>query len=742
MKTVIIIGTLLLIGQVSIAQQSKIERADQLYNLLAFSEAIPEYESALSQKSSNQGELSLKLAKSYYFFGDIEKSRNYFSDAEGLKVSFSAEDCFIYSQCFKQSGDYVNADLWMKKYETLKPGTPSVIDFNKNPDYLASIRSEQKHFSIATVTFNSRMNDFGGYEYKKTNTIFIVSDRNSSPVKRIYGWNSMNFLDFLVVSNNNKGKTTINAHRSGNSKSHEGPLCFTADESRVFYTSNNNGRSTGTTGQKGLQNLILCTARVSADGNWFDKKVLKINSKEYSVGHPTISADGQWLYFISDMPGGYGGSDLYKAQILPDGEMGAPVNLGQMVNTEKQELFPWFSPEGQLFFSSNGFTGLGGLDIFVANLSAGEVKAVKHTGPEINSPKDDFGLIFSTNGKKGYFSSNREGGQGNDDIYSFELIAPFNFSLQLTGQITDIATGAVLKETEVALLDESGNIIQTVLSDEKGNYKFDLEPGQKYAVSFTQKGYTDVQKVVKVDPQAQNVKVDAAMAKVPTFGLLCKITEAESGNVLQGVSVQIVEPQSGKIIMDEITSPEGLSDSGLENVKIGDQLNLKVTISKEGYLSKTVDLSLKITKEGIYNVHEMIDASLGKIEVGVDLATLIDIKPIYFDLGKYTIRKDASVELDKIVKIMNEYPSMQIELGSHTDCRGSIASNETLSSNRAKASAEYIKKRINNPERIYGKGYGESKLKVDCPCEGAVKSACPETEHQKNRRTEFLIIKM
>jgi len=689
MKTVIIIGTLLLIGQVSIAQQSKIERADQLYNLLAFSEAIPEYESALSQKSSNQGELSLKLAKSYYFFGDIEKSRNYFSDAEGLKVSFSAEDCFIYSQCFKQSGDYVNADLWMKKYETLKPGTPSVIDFNKNPDYLASIRSEQKHFSIATVTFNSRMNDFGGYEYKKTNTIFIVSDRNSSPVKRIYGWNSMNFLDFLVVSNNNKGKTTINAHRSGNSKSHEGPLCFTADESRVFYTSNNNGRSTGTTGQKGLQN-----------------------------------------------------SDLYKAQILPDGEIGAPVNLGQMVNTEKQELFPWFSPEGQLFFSSNGFTGLGGLDIFVANLSAGEVKAVKHTGPEINSPKDDFGLIFSTNGKKGYFSSNRDGGQGNDDIYSFELIAPFNFSLQLTGQITDIATGAVLKETEVALLDESGNIIQTVLSDEKGNYKFDLEPGQKYAVSFTQKGYTDVQKVVKVDPQAQNVKVDAAMAKVPTFGLLCKITEAESGNVLQGVSVQIVEPQSGKIIMDEITSPEGLSDSGLENVKIGDQLNLKVTISKEGYLSKTVDLSLKITKEGIYNVHEMIDASLGKIEVGVDLATLIDIKPIYFDLGKYTIRKDASVELDKIVKIMNEYPSMQIELGSHTDCRGSIASNETLSSNRAKASAEYIKKRINNPERIYGKGYGESKLKVDCPCEGAVKSACPETEHQKNRRTEFLIIKM
>ena len=122
---------------------------------------------------------------------------------------------------------------------------------------------------------------------------------------------------------------------------------------------------------------------------------------------------------------------------------------------------------------------------------------------------------------------------------------------------------------------------------------------------------------------------------------------------------------------------------------------MKVTISKEGYLSKTVDLNLKIIKEGIYNVHDMIDATIGKMEVGVDLASLIDVKPIYFDLGKYNIRKDATIELDKIVKIMNEYPTMEIELGSHTDCRGSIASNEKLSSNRANASADYIKTRIN-----------------------------------------------
>ena len=126
----------------------------------------------------------------------------------------------------------------------------------------------------------------------------------------------------------------------------------------------------------------------------------------------------------------------------------------------------------------------------------------------------------------------------------------------------------------------------------------------------------------------------------------------------------------------------------------------------------------------------------------MDLATLIDIKPIYFDLGKFVIRKDAALELDKIVKVMNDYPAMKIELGSHTDCRSSIAFNEKLSANRAKASADYIKSRIKNPERIYGKGYGESKLKIDCPCEGTVKSSCSEEEHQQNRRTEFVILKM
>ena len=143
-------------------------------------------------------------------------------------------------------------------------------------------------------------------------------------------------------------------------------------------------------------------------------------------------------------------------------------------------------------------------------------------------------------------------------------------------------------------------------------------------------------------------------------------------------------------------------------------------------------------KEGRYNVHEFLSIDLEKVEVGNDLADLIDLLPIYFDLGKSTIRSDAAIELDKIVKVMNDNPEMIIELGSHTDSRGSAKSNQSLSDRRAKSSADYIKKRITNPERITGKGYGESKLVNHCS-DGV---QCSELEHQANRRTEFIIVQM
>ena len=220
------------------------------------------------------------------------------------------------------------------------------------------------------------------------------------------------------------------------------------------------------------------------------------------------------------------------------------------------------------------------------------------------------------------------------------------------------------------------------------------------------------------------------------------VTDAATKKALSGVGVVITDLKNNSTLINENTKSSGDVSKQLQGYKKGDQLNLKIEISAPGYLKKAVEYKGAIDQAGLIQLHEKLNVELQAVAVGGDLAKTLGIKPIYFDLGKFNIRKDAAIELDKIVKVMNENPTMVIELGSHTDCRSSVQFNQTLSANRAKASAEYIQKRISNPSRIYGKGYGESKLLNDCGCEGTVKSNCSEEQHQLNRRTEFIIIKM
>jgi outer membrane protein OmpA-like peptidoglycan-associated protein len=275
---------------------------------------------------------------------------------------------------------------------------------------------------------------------------------------------------------------------------------------------------------------------------------------------------------------------------------------------------------------------------------------------------------------------------------------------------------------------------------------FDLEPEEEYsiAVSGVEK-YNDNQRSVStknLDAETTELDGNIALSKEVNLSLYCLVTDSKSALPLEEVKITITNNDDQNEFINRLTTKTGDIEKELLDKKVSDQLSYTIRLEKPGYLSKVVTFNYTILQMGRINVHETLDLTMDKIDIGLDLTSIIDINPIYFDLGKYTIRADAAIELNKIVKVMNENPAMEIELGSHTDCRGSIASNEKLSDNRAKASANYIKERITNPERINGKGYGETQLKVDCPCEGTVKSTCSEDEHQKNRRTEFVIIKM
>jgi outer membrane protein OmpA-like peptidoglycan-associated protein len=539
----------------------------------------------------------------------------------------------------------------------------------------------------------------------------------------------------------------VRISKKTNTRFHEGPLCFTADGKTVYFTRNNVSNGIAVRDDKGIQNLKLYKATVTQDGQWVEEVELPFNSRDYSVGHPSISPDGKIMYFASDMPGGFGGADIYKVSINSDGTYGKPENLGNSVNTEGQEMFPWISTDGNLFFSSNGHIGLGGLDIFVLLATKkAEFGKLLNVGRPVNSQNDDFAFSMNKDARTGYFASNRIGGKGDDDIFSYVLIKPFMQQLIVEGIIKDETTGQIISGAPVQLIDANGTVIGTTFSDKQGQYTFDLEPEMKYTIRVDNvPDYFDnsiAVSTMQLQPTTESVNGDVFLEKDPGLSLYCLVSDKSSGLPLNGVTVKITETTTKQSVLTATTQETGNVRSGLKDNKIGDKLSYSVVLSKEGYLEKTLNFTHVIITPGQINIHEILDVSMTKLNVGQDLATMIEIKPILFDLNKFNIRKDAALELEKIIKVMNQYPTMVIELGSHTDCRGSIASNTTLSDKRAKASAEYIKARITNPERIYGKGYGESKLKVDCPCEGTVKSTCSEEEHQKNRRTEFIIIKM
>jgi outer membrane protein OmpA-like peptidoglycan-associated protein len=231
--------------------------------------------------------------------------------------------------------------------------------------------------------------------------------------------------------------------------------------------------------------------------------------------------------------------------------------------------------------------------------------------------------------------------------------------------------------------------------------------------------------------------MDLNLEKDPGLSFYVLITDSKTKSPLGDVTIQLVNNMTGKSA-SYTTNAKGDMIKPLADKKLNDRGSYNFVLSKDGYIPKTVTYNVVFDKEGQYDVHSTIDLSMDPVVA--DLRDLIEINPISFDLGKWNIRPDAKVELDKIVEVMNKYPGMVVELGSHTDCRASKTFNMRLSDKRAKSSAAYIKSKITDPERIYGKGYGESRLLNGCECEGAVKSNCSEEEHEKNRRTEFKVI--
>ncbi|WP_430409676.1 OmpA family protein [Kordia sp.] len=627
---------------VGYAQEKELEKAAEKYDSYAFINAIEIYEK-VAEEGHKSKELFEKLGNAYYFNADLINASKWYGELFKLGEEIDPEYYFRYAQALKAEKRYAESDQKMKEFNQLTGSDLRASKFIKTRNYLDEIAALSGRFRIENLGVNSEYSDFAPSFYEE-NLVFSSARDTGVATRYKHKWNARPFLDLYVAEVQENGSlTNVDKFNSKlNTKYHESTSAFTKDGNTVYFTRNNYYKGKYKKDKKGINKLKIFRATREGDA-WVNVEELPFNSNNYSVAHPALSVDEKKLYFASDMPGTYGMSDLFVVDIKEDGTFGEPKNLGTTINTEGRENFPFISQNNELYFSSDGHVGLGGLDIFVMNIGI-ENSEIFNIGEPVNSSMDDFTFIINNTTKKGYFASNRDGGKGDDDIYSFIEMKPIQWTCEqeIAGVVKDEKTNEAIGSANVKLFDKDNNEIENTYSEVDGKFRFKklLECDQVYFVRASKKDY------------------NAAEALVPKQ-----------------------------------------EEKGLREV------------------------TLLLEKEEI------------PFKVGDDLAKILNIPIIYFDFDKSNIRPDAAAELEKVVAVMKQYPTLKIDVRSHTDSRGTDSYNMKLSQRRNEATRAYIVSRGIDANRLIGAGYGETRHVNKCS--NGVK--CSEEEHQLNRRSEFIV---
>ncbi|HAR19559.1 MAG TPA: hypothetical protein DCR46_02795 [Cytophagales bacterium] len=790
-KFLIIISNILLLQHFTAFAQ--FDNAERHYKKMRYALAIEAYEEAFKFNKPNLDALE-QLGDSYFKIGDTKNAERvlalYMSDTS--LVNPDVYTIFLYGQTLAQNGKYEEASHWFGRYHNVK----TLKDDSRGDDFSKAYKHNIHDFYKDSVLYdvyrldiNSPQSDFSPTFYKK-GIVFASARRKENGIRRVHAWNNAAFLDMYYVDTNSINERIFSTHigkekasdigysyteenkvlhsdetfstgndsktlgyhahifkgdsneyhssdpkplpHGFNNRRHDGPCTFTPNQKMIVFTRNNSKGGFAKRSKDGVNKMGLYYSFKEDSLTWKKVAAFPYNSKQYSTAHPAFAPDGKTMYFASDMPGGFGGSDLYKTTF--DGtRWSKPENLGPKINTDGSDIFPFIDNHGVLYFASNGHPGLGGLDLFRF-----EDKKVIHMNYPISSKKDDFGIAVWADGRKGYISSNRHYGGFDDDLYYFEA----SKAMILAGKVLNAKTNVILPNTRIVLFDTLGKVLAETISDEEGNYRLQIEHQKIYRITGSKNRYHDSTATIStVGIRGTNLNRDLHLWDKLNVMLIGTITDRETNEKIDSAQVRIVDKKTGQELFNDYTKV-GLFQNLIRDKKFNDEIAIDIHVSKQNYLGKLVNFNSIVTDSGEIILNLTIDLAIDKIKVGIDVAKVLKLNPIYYDFDKADIRPDAAVELDKVVEAMVENPALVIELGSHTDCRGKSTRNQQLSEWRAKSAVDYIVSKGIDKSRIYSKGYGESKLLNNCACEGDIKSSCLEEEHQLNRRTEFIIVKM
>lgn len=495
-----------LAGLTLTAQNKDTEKADKLFQKYEYVDAAQEY-LKLVDKGKADNYVYLQLADTYYnMFNTAEAARWY---AKATEQKQDAEIYYRYAQMLKATGKYEESNKQMRTFAQMAPNDLRAKAFNENPNYIPRLLDKNKLYEVKASDVSSEKSDFAAVLYDKS--VWFASARNTA--RKDYGWTDEPFLDIYRADYNDDGTiTNASAVSELNSKFHDGPVSVSADGNTLFFSSESFKEKESERNKKlnaKFSQVWLFKATREGD-KWGNVTPLPFNSKEYSCANPSLSRDGKTLYFSSNMPGSMGttkATDIWKVSINGDG-YGTPENLGKNINTEGAESFPYISDDNTtLYFASSGRPGLGGYDVFQADLAKNT--EATNLGKPVNTEKDDFAFTFNKQRKVGFVSSNRN---GNDDIF---IVSPI-CGVQLTTVVSDARTGNILSNASVSVVDDKKNVISTEMSNARGEVTYRVECNREYTIQASKDGYEGASfPVTRQDGGEQ--KVDARLQPIETI---------------------------------------------------------------------------------------------------------------------------------------------------------------------------------------------------------------------------------
>lgn len=706
---------LLSCAPITVFSQLKQKTADKLFAAEEYSKCVEMFDELVAKCAKKpkkcQTENTRKAAISHYQLFEMNKAVRYFGKLKDANL-LTEQDQEYYIQALRFDKQYAEAEKQINEAHIKFPTNLFVTTLFEQKTSFNSLFKDSAEYIIQKTQISSTFGDFCP-TYFQDGIVYATKSKNADILRGKYGWDDAYYVSLMqsplvqdtIIEN---GKLLKHKFLS---KAHDGPVDFNTEENFMVITKNYIGM------KKGKEVISLGLYFSTFDGKkWGDLTPFQYNSKEYSVGHGCFSKDGTQLYFASDMPGGNGGSDIYVSS-LENGVWSKPENLGTSINTDQNELFPFVNAD-QLFFASNGHFGVGGLDIFEANL---KTKKVQNMGYPLNSSSDDFGLITDSTGLAGYFSSNRENAV--DRIYGFDKI---DIYMDVIVQVFEkYEINEIVPSHPITLTNSATGEEEEFFSNADGELHLRVKKDEVYTFS-TKKEEFKLKNPVELS--TKNVNVDTTF-RCELILLPTKITIAL------------------KVIAKDTRKPIDLATTSIAKFNLGKDTVMMT--NKNGLVTINVDRNKDYrahgSKKGFIDDEKAFNTSHedGKIiELELELTPIkkgekFKLENIFYDLNKSTLRAESMDALDKLADFIIKN-DLRIELSAHTDSRGSSAYNQKLSQARAQSCEVYLKTKGVKNAQIVAKGYGESKLVNKCK-DGVT---CTEEEHQDNRRTEVKILEV